>query len=375
MDELRRDALAIRDAALRAVEPAALVRRHLDPRGDSAVWVYGAGKAARAMASAVEQVLGERVQGGLVAVPEGPGPALERVSVVVGSHPVPDARSVAAGRRMLAEVAARAPDDALIGLWSGGASALLEVPAPGVPLEAIVEGTRRALAEGLDIRALNSLRRTWSAIKGGKLAQAGPARWRNLVLSDVAGDDPALVGSGPAVREGDGAVVIGSNALGLEAARAEAFALRYAALVLDDDLAGEARAAGEALARAIRALPPGHPPMALLLGGEPVVSGIGPGVEGGRMQELALAAALGIEGVRAVVLATSSDGRDGPTDAAGALVDGTTVGRARALGLDPEGALARHDSGPVLAAVEDRLVTGPSGTNVRDWVVGLVAAG
>ena len=109
--------------------------------------------------------------------------------------------------------------------------------------------------------------------------------------------------------------------------------------------------------------------------GEPAVSGVGPGVEGGRMQELALAAALGIEGVRAVVLATSSDGRDGPTDAAGALVDGTTVGRARALGLDPEGALARHDSGPVLAAVEDRLVTGPSGTNVRDWVVGLVAAG
>jgi hydroxypyruvate reductase len=204
------------------------------------------------------------------------------------------------------------------------------------------------------------------------------------VLSDVSGDDPALVGSGPAIRavgggpEGphrnqhDHSAIIGSSATALEGARAEAFALRYATVVLDADLGGEARVAGERLARSIAALPDGAPPLALLLAGEPVVSGVPPGALGGRMQELALAAAAGISGRRAAILATSTDGRDGSADASGALVDGGTLERARSAGHDVQAALAAHTSTAVLAATGDLQRLGPTGTNVRDLVVALI---
>lgn len=367
--DLRRDGMAIRAAALRAVEPGPLVRPHLSGLVGP-VWVYGAGKAAVPMARAVEEALGDAVVGGLVVAPA-PGET-RQVEVRVGAHPVPDVSSVDAGRRLWDAVAARAPHDQLVGVWSGGASALVELPAPGVTLEQIRAGTRAALAEGTEIRVLNALRRSWSRLKGGGLARAGPARWRNLVLSDVEGDDPADVGSGPAVLLGDGSIVVGSNATGLRAMQAEASALRYVPLVLDRAMSGPARAVGERLAAAIHALPPaGRPPMALLLGGEVVVAGVGAGVRGGRMQELALAAAVALDGAEVVVVATSSDGVDG-AGAAGAWIDGHTASRIRAAGIDPMGALDRHDAGAALAAVDALLPEAPTGTNVRDWVIALV---
>ena len=299
-------------------------------------------------------------------------PALERISVLVGAHPVPDARSVAAGRALLDAVRAASPDDLWIGLWSGGASALIEVPALGVTLDEIAAHTAARLRDGTPIATLNAERCARSAIKGGRLAAAGPGRWWNLVLSDVAGDDPALVGSGPAIAPDGQHRVIASSRTALDAAEAEAFALRYVPIVLDADLRGEARDAGARLARAIHALPRPGPPMALLLAGEPVVSGVPAGAEGGRMQELALAAATALEGVACAVLAFATDGLDGTGGAAGAVIDGGTADRARRAGVDPVEALASHRSGLALRAAEDRLVTGPTGTNVRDVVVALV---
>lgn len=368
-ENLRAEARAIGRSALAAVNAGDAVRRHLvvPPRGR--LRILGAGKAAAAMAEAAEGVLGERLAGGIVVVPDGYGRPLARVEVLFAGHPVPDSRSERAGRRLLSEVARSGPDDVWLGLWSGGGSALIEVPTDGWTVGGIALATRELVRLGLDIRQLNTERTRWSAIKGGGLARAGRGRWQNLVLSDVAGDDPALVASGPTVLPGDGTVVVGRLADALAGARREAFALRYATTVLDPEIAGEASEVGERLATAIRALPPGAPPFALLLGGEPVVTGVPDGVPGGRMQELALAAALGIEGRNAVVLALSTDGRDGTTDVSGALVDGSTVARGPG---DARAALAAHESHRYLDAARDLLRDGPTGTNVRDLVIALV---
>ncbi|MEQ1502715.1 MAG: DUF4147 domain-containing protein [Myxococcota bacterium] len=368
---LRADARAIAAAAARAVDAGMLVRRGSPPLPDR-IRVLGAGKAAAAMARAVEAIAGDRIVDGLVVVPDGYGATLDRIAVRTAGHPVPDARSELAGRALLARVAAASPGDVFVGLWSGGASALIEVPADGWTIAGIAAATADRVRAGVDIAALNAARAGWSRIKGGQLAAAGPASWINLVLSDVPGDDPALVGSGPAVRPGDGTVVVGGLGDALAAAKAEAFALRYAVVVLDPELRGEAADAGRRLAAAIRALPDGNPPMALLLAGEPVVSGVPAGAIGGRMQELALAAALGLEGAPAVVLATSTDGRDGQSDASGALIDGATVARIRAAGHDPVEAQALHRTTAALDAAGDALRTGPTGTNVRDLVIALV---
>ncbi|MEZ4235485.1 MAG: DUF4147 domain-containing protein [Myxococcota bacterium] len=375
-DALRRDAERIRAAAMRAADPAPRVRDALRelPDGGGALRVLGAGKAAANMAAAAEAALGDRLDGGIVVVPEGHEVPLQRVEVRIGAHPVPDARSVAAGGALLAAARAAAPGDRFVGLWSGGASALVEVPQPGWTLEAIARETDRRLRAGDDIATINAARRTWSALKGGQLCRAGPGTWLNLVLFDVPGDDPALVGSGPAIGAGTRDVAVGSSADALAGAEGEAFALRYAVLVLDAELRGEARDAGERLARAVSALPAPHPPMALLLAGEPVVSGVPAGARGGRMQELALAAALALDGADAVVLALATDGRDGNSDATGALVDGGTAERARAAGVDPAAALAAHASNGALAASGDLRWSGPTGPNVRDLVVALIPA-
>ncbi len=368
----RDDALAIWAAALRAVDAEALVRRHLRvPEVAGRLRVLGAGKAAAAMARGAEAVLGDRLDGGVVVVKDGHELALARVEVWAASHPEPDARSEAAGRRFLAEVRAASPDDVFVGLWSGGGGALLEVPAEGT-LAALGAAVAERARAGADIAELNALRRSLSAIKGGRLADAGPARWIHLVLSDVAGDDPALVASGPAVRPGDGAVVIGRLADAVRGALDEAFALRWATTVLDPEVRGEAAEVGARLAAAVRALPGHAPPLCLVCAGEPVVTlGDAPG-RGGRMQEAALAAAIGIEGTRAVVLCAGTDGTDGPTDAAGALVDGATAARIRGAGLDPRAHLLAHDAYPALDAAGDLLRTGPTRTNVRDLMIAMV---
>ncbi|MCB9688947.1 MAG: DUF4147 domain-containing protein [Alphaproteobacteria bacterium] len=367
---LRRDALAVHRAALRAVDPGWLVARHLRRHPlEGPVTVLALGKAAAGMARGALDVLGEHVSGGIVVVPQGLEQDLGALEVRVGGHPVPDERSVLAGSRLLEVARGLSPTDVVLGLWSGGGSALAEVPTGGTSLDDIARDTKDMLDRGAAISEINARRVALSALKGGGLARASAARFVNLVLSDVAGDDPAVVASGPAVLPGDGTVVIGRLHDAVEGARREAWALRYATMVLDEDVRGEAREAAMRMAGVLRALPPG-PPMALLFAGEPTVTVRGRGT-GGRMQAVALTLALAIEGGPWTVLCAGTDGRDGPTDAAGAVVDGDTCARIRAAGLDPRALLDDDDSHTALRASGDLLVTGPTGTNVRDLVIAL----
>lgn len=365
----REHAEQIARAALRAVDAGPLVSRWLDQHTVEPDLILAAGKAAAPMARAALAALDRPPKGGLVVVPEGydddvPPP----LSRLVTSHPLPDERSIAAGREALARVRA-AGAARWLGLWSGGASAALELPAEGTTLEVIREQTALSMRAGEPIAELYARRCALSAIKGGKLARAGGI-WHNLVLSDVKGDEPALVGGGPAVLPGDGSAIIGSLSMALDAAKAEAFALRYATLVLDPEIAGEAASVGERLSAAIAASTPG-PPLALLLAGEPSVSGVPSGAVGGRMQELALAAAIAIEGLPAVVYALSTDGRDGNSPAGGALVDGSTAVAMREAKIDARAHLARHESFAALSAVGATRQLSTQ-TNVRDLVIALV---
>jgi glycerate 2-kinase len=374
-DTLRAHALAVHAAALRAADPADAVERRLRsrPLPDGPVVLVGAGKAAGTMAAGAVRVLGGAIAAGCVVVadPSAVPPLPGSIRVWVGDHPVPGPRSLAAGQALLGAVAGVPPGAPILGLWSGGASALVEVLRDGVTLGSLADETRRWLADGAPITEVNQRRRARSALKGGGLARATRGRLHNLVVSDVPGDDPAVVGSGPAVLPGDGSAVVASSADALRGAERAARGLGYATVVLDAAVSGAARQLGERLAAAVRALPDGAPPMCLLCAGEPTVEVRGAGT-GGRMQESALSAALGIDGCPAVVLCASTDGRDGPTDAAGALVDGTTAARLRAAGVDGRARLDDNDSGPALAAVGDLVRAAPTGTNVADLVVVLV---
>src|SRR5579885_2389146 len=310
------------------------------------------------------------------------------------------------------------PDVLVLAVLSGGASALLEVPVPGVALEELRALTAALLAAGADIAALNTVRRHCSLVKGGGLARAArraAGLWA-LVLSDVVGDDPAVIASGPTVADpttfaealavlerlparsvpaairahlergaagraaetvkpGDpvlartATVIVGGNRHAVEAAAAEARARGYATRVLARPFTGDAAEAGRHLAATILALPPSGG-AALVGGGETTVRVVAGG-RGGRCQHLALAAAVVLAGSDAVLLAAGTDGVDGPTDAAGACVDGGTVARACARGYDAAAALAATDSFPLLEATGDLVRSGPTGTNVADVVVAL----
>lgn len=434
---LRSDAAACFTAALAAVEPGAVVARALaregralvlrDRCGDEVarhagpVRVVGAGKAVVAMARAARAIVGPDLADGLVIAPHGgPGSDLGVVRVRRGAHPVPDAAGVAATAALLDAV--RTADDGtlVLVLLSGGASSLLVAPAAPVTLDDTQALTRALLAAGAEIGALNTVRKHCSRVKGGGLArEAAGARgvWA-LVLSDVVGDDLATIASGPTVadptthrdaldvlsrygvtpppsvdahlRRGVAGTIpetpkpgdplfdrvrttcVGGNGDAVAGAVAEARRRGYAVTRWPVPVDGEAAAAGERLARALCAAP-GSDPVALVAGGETTVRAR-PGGAGGRSQHLALAAALALAGEPAVLLAAGTDGVDGPTAAAGACVDGDSVRRARALGLDPRAALDGTDSHRVLAATGDLLVTGPTGTNVADVVVALRAA-
>lgn len=431
----RADAVACWRAALAAVEPAGLVATALGRDGDALVLraadgsilarhagpvlLVGAGKAALAMARGASAAAGALLAGGVVVVPHaGVATCPGGVEVLGGGHPLPDAAGAAATARLLAAVEAAEADVLVLAVLGGGASALLVAPAPGVTLEDERVVTAALLAAGADIAALNTVRRHCSRVKGGGLARAaaGAAGLWALVLSDVVGDDPAVVASGPTVadpttfadalavlarlpaasvppavrahlaRGADGAlpetikpgdpalarahtVVVGGNRRAVDAAAAEARARGYAVHVLAEPLAGDAADAGRRVAAALAALP-ADGPAALVAGGETTVRVVGGG-RGGRCQQLALAAAAALAGRPAVVLAAGTDGVDGPTDAAGACVDGGTVARARARGHDPLAALAATDSYCALDASGDLLRTGPTGTNVADVVVAL----
>jgi len=425
---LRGDALACWSAALAGVDAAGLLGRYLARRDDALVLgtgaavaehrgpvvVVGGGKAAVAMARAAAGIAGAACTGGIVVAPHGAPADGGPVEVATGRHPLPDAAGVAATARLLATAAAADERTLVLALVSGGASALLVAPAPGVTLEDKTEVTRQLLAAGADIAALNAVRKHCSLVKGGGLARAAAraAGLWTLVLSDVVGDDPATIGSGPTVADpttfrdaeavldrwlgatapervrqhlvcgvretvkpGDPVlarartVVIGGNRDATEAAAGAAIAGGYTTETLPP-LTGDAAAAGRAIAARLRAAPADRA-VAIVAGGETTVR-VQPGGRGGRAQHLALAAAVALAGVPAVVLAAGTDGVDGPTDAAGACVDGDTI--ARGGTVDAERALRETDSHRYLDATGDLLVTGPTGTNVADVVVALRAA-
>ena len=422
----KKDALQIYRAALTAADPQHAVLRHLRFGGRiltagrrkyalsnfDRIFVIGAGKASAAMASAVERLLGRRVTGGLVIAPDGVSARLRRVRIHAARHPLPDERGVE-GARQIAEIARQAgPRDLVIGVISGGASALLPAPRPPLTLEQKQSLTRALMNGGANIHELNAARKHISLLKGGQLAAlAHPAPVVALILSDVIGDDLDVIGSGPTVADrstvadaeavlarygvramanafqetpkpGDprlGLVhnlIVGSNRLAIDAAAKKARALGYRTVVLSTFIDGESReiaAMHAAIAKEIlTANRPIRRPACILSGGETTVTVRGSGL-GGRSQEFVLAAAIALNGHAPVtVLSAGTDGADGPTDAAGAIADGHTMARAAALGLDAHAYLANNDSYHFFEPLHGLIRTGPTGTNVMDVRVLLV---
>lgn len=422
---LRRDAKAIIMAGLAAADPTAAVDQVLRTRKDlgryERIFVVGAGKASGTMARALEQFLGSRIAQGCVSVKDGDTARTRLIELRPCGHPVPDERGLSGARR-IAEICIEAGEnDLVICLLSGGASALLPFPAPPITLAEKQETTKLLLACGATIHEFNTVRKHLSAIKGGQLARlAAPAHVLSLILSDVVGDDPGIIGSGPTapdnstfadafavlekyeirdrvpvrVRERlkNGAqetpkpndplfesvenIIVGSNQKSLEAAARAAQELGYRTLILSSTIEGETRDIARmhaAIARQIRTYEqPLRPPACIISGGETTVTmGKGPMGKGGRNQEFALAAGIDAEGLEDVlIVSVGTDGSDGPTDAAGAMVDGTTVARANARAAD---ALRDHDAYPLFAELGDLVVTGSTGTNVMDLHLILVA--
>lgn len=406
-------------AALAAVEPGACVREALErerPPPGARVAVLAAGKAAGVMAAAAEAELGDALAWGLAVTKDGHGRPLARIELREAAHPVPDARGAAAAEEALARAAARPAPDELLVLLSGGASALWTLPADGLALGDVAATTRALLEAGADIAALNVVRKHLTRCSGGRLASAAAAeRIRVLILSDVIDDRLDVIASGPcapdpstfaealAVIDGAGATVseavrahLAAGARGeieetpgpehpafarvrstvlanhetARAAAARAAAERgWQVEVVPEPMQGEAASVGRRLVERARALA-GAGSHCLVASGETTVTVDPPGGRGGRCQELALAAALALEGEpRMGLLAAGTDGSDGPTDAAGAWADGATAARGRAAGADPAAALAAHDSHEFFRREGGLLRTGPTGTNVMDLVL------
>lgn len=416
--QLRADAASIVAQAVQATLPGPAIARELAllPH-DVPVRLVACGKAAWTMAAAAHAALGARLRAGLVITPRGHarGP-LPPLLLHEAAHPLPDVSSLAAAEAVLALLAARRPEEQLLFLLSGGGSALLERPLAGVTLEELVQVQARLLGGGADIVALNTVRKHLSALKGGRLAACfAPQPALLLVLSDVVGDRLDTIAGGPltadATTSADAQRIVAAHRIPLSPAAREALALEtpkcvahvttrlvgsvdllceaaargaalrgYSPRIVTRELSGEARVTGTAWAatarawreRAERGAAPG--PLALIAGGETIVRVRGRG-RGGRNQELALAAALGLAGLEGVVIAAAaSDGIDGPTDAAGAIVDGSTWAAITAHGLDAQRCLDGNDSYRALDAAGALLRSGPTGTNVNDLALALVTS-
>jgi len=431
--DLRSDLDRIARSALAMVAPEACLRRAIHLEGDflcvseetldlartRRILVVGMGKASARMAASLEALLGRRISGGLVVTADGYKVATRNVEIAEASHPVPDARGLAAAERIVTLVGEASEEDLVIVLISGGGSALLPLPALGITLFDLAATNELLLHSGAKIQEINTVRKHLSRVKGGQLARhAFPAQVLALVLSDVPGDSLHAIASGPtvadpttfqeakrillhyhlwekvpnSVRERISAgitddaeetpkpgadafqrvktLIIGSGSVAAEAALVEAKRLGYHTLLLTTTLEGEAREVGKLLAalareEALRNRPLPHPAL-IMAAGETTVTVRGEG-RGGRNQELALSAALAIEGIPRVVIASlGTDGRDGPTDAAGGMVDGGTVGRMEEQGVDPREYLTRNDAYRALEHAGDLILTGPTGTNVAD---------
>jgi hydroxypyruvate reductase len=412
---------AMLDAALAAADPARCVPPHLPKPPQGRTIVVGAGKAAAAMAAAVEAHWPGPLEG-LVVTRYGHGVRCRRIEVVEAAHPVPDAAGRAGAARMLELVRGLTPDDLVLCLMSGGASALLALPAPGLTLEDKQAINRALLRSGAAIGEMNCVRKHLSAIKGGRLAAAAaPARVVTLVISDVPGDDPAVIGSGPTVADpssfaearavlakygiaepaaalahlaasqdetpkpGDPrlaraeTIIVGRPQDSLLAASAVAEAAGYRPVILGDSLEGEAREVAlvhAGIARQVlRHGQPAAPPAVLLSGGETTVTVRGKG-RGGRNAEFLLALAVALGGApRIHAIACDTDGIDGTEDNAGALLHPDSLARAAARGVDAKARLADNDGYGFFAALGDLVVTGPTLTNVNDFRAILVEAG
>ncbi|WP_342643058.1 glycerate kinase type-2 family protein [Rhodoligotrophos ferricapiens] len=405
-------------AAVKAADPAAVLARHLPEPPSGRTLVVGAGKAAAAMARALEEHWSRPLEG-LVITRYGHGMLTRHIEVVEAAHPVPDAAGHRAAQRILSLATSLGENDLLICLISGGGSALMALPADGIEFADKQEVNRALLASGATITEMNCVRKHLSAIKGGRLAQAAwPARCVSLLISDVPADDPSTVASGPGLADattraealavlgkyrieapepvlqwlqnpasetpkpGDPqlerteARIIAAPSLSLAAARAVAEAAGYTVVDLGDRVEGEAREVGFAHAEFARELAAGRVPVkrpaVILSGGETTVTlasekGQGHG-RGGRNAEYALALAIGLAGVEGVsAIACDTDGIDGSEDNAGAIVTPDTLGRAEALGLDARAMLDGHDAYSFFSALDDLVVTGPTHTNVNDF--------
>lgn len=397
------------EAAVEAANPVKAVARNLPERPKGRTVVIGAGKAAVPMAKAVEENWHGPLEGFVIA-PHGYTHDLKRLGLVHGSHPVQDESSLAAAEKALALAATLGPDDLLIALISGGASALMSKPVAGISIEEKFGLVKAVLKCGANIAELNCVRKQISAVKGGRLARAaGRARIHTLALSDVPGDDPAIIGSGPTVpdptRKKDALAILERYCIpappsilawlnepdedrtilsphtetrvivspheSFKLVRAKAEALGLNALYLGDRIEGEAREVAKvhaAIALEIAGRDePAKKPCLLLSGGETGVTVRGTG-RGGRNVEFLLSLAVALGGDRRIhALAADTDGIDGMEPIAGATIDPTSLERARALGLDPVAYLENNDAHSLFERLGDQVITGPTHTNVNDF--------
>lgn len=402
---------AMFDAAVAAADPMAMLRHHLPQRPKGRTIVVGAGKASARMAQALEAAWDGPLEG-LVLTRYGHAAPCARIEVALGAHPVPDQAGSDAAARILALVQGLSADDLVIALISGGGSALLTLPAEGISLAEKRAINQALLASGAAIGEMNLVRKHLSRIKGGRLAAAAhPARVVSLLISDVPGDEPGVIASGPTVGERSTAAealailtrfgiplpagvaahlargescpapddprlaraeahVIAAPLLSLEAAAALARAAGVTPLILGDALEGEAREVGIVHAGiAAHILRHGQPvprPAVILSGGETTVTLRGDG-RGGRNVEFLLSLAVALGGAPVWALAGDTDGVDGAEEVAGAIIDPTTPTRARAGGIDLRAELARNNAHGVFQALGDQVITGPTLTNVNDF--------
>jgi len=403
---------ALFDAAVAAADPSAAIAAHLPPAPKGRTVVIGAGKGSAQMAAALEHIWKGSLEG-MVVTRYGYGCPTRAIATIEAAHPVPDASGLEASRRLFDAVSDLNEDDLLIALISGGGSSLLPSPPAGFGLEDEIALNEALLASGAPISVMNTIRKHFSTIKGGRLAAATKARVVTFVASDIPGDNPALVASGPTIPdaatradalrsieqyglrlpdriikhirspEADAPLpsdrgmernhhyIVSSARLSLQAAAEKARHFGVQAIILSDAIEGESRdvaAVHAAIARETALHDqPFSKPVVLLSGGETTVTLHQKGGRGGRNAEFALSAALAIEGYDIEVLAADTDGIDGSEDNAGAFANGSTLGRFRSAGIDGRSMLSRHDSYSAFEKMGDLFVTGPTGVNINDF--------
>lgn len=408
------------NAAIAASKPSLCIASYLPEPPSGRLIVIGAGKASAAMARAVEDHWTGPLEG-LVVTRYGHGEVCRHIKVIEAAHPVPDAAGLAAARQMLAMVSGLSPDDLVLCLWSGGGSSLLPLPAPGLTFDDKQRVNQALLRSGASISEMNRVRRHLSAIKGGRLAAAcKPARVLNLLISDVPGDQPCDIASGPtvpdestreealeilrryridiperiigylstaaadALRPGDPRLpsidtyMVATPLKALEAAAAVARAAGVTPYILGDAIEGEARELGKVMAgitrQACRSQHPFHAPCVLLSGGETTVTIRGNG-RGGRNVEFLLSLGISLAGISKVyALAGDTDGVDGEGHTAGAIITPNTLAHALNLGMPPRQYLDNNDAHSFFSALGDSVITGPTRTNVNDFRAVLITA-